>query len=105
MLQFNDDSEKAKLALLHYAHRLNNPLVISLVTEAVEVKDLTEACSLVAFYWDMLDASIDDQPLGIDVLGDANLQGLMSELFNIFSDYLNSQNYANAWDAVDSNIS
>lgn len=101
MLSFRQSEKKESLIMLHYAQRMNNAFIVSLLAEKKSVETPEEANQLVSFFWAMLDASIDDNKSKVVVLEEIDLQRWINRLFHIISDYLICQGYAECWNAVD----
>ncbi|GLS26024.1 hypothetical protein [Marinibactrum halimedae] len=99
-MDFSGNDQKAQLIALHYANQFNEVEVIEIIKNNRSVDSKKTAIKLAKFYWDMLDASIDDYEKKKEVLGEIGLQYWMERLLNIISGYLSNSGYEEEWEKV-----
>ena len=99
MLNFKED-EKSKLIALHYAHKLDNVFIESLIKNNHSIKNKSEAVLLAQFYWDMLDQSAKDKDENIVVLNEHDVHHWIERLFHLIGGYLTSIGFETEWNKV-----
>lgn len=100
MLDFSGKDQKAQQICLHYANQLGADSLVQIIECKLPVSSKDEAIALSRFFWQMLDASIDDKDNGVDVLGEQNLQYWMERNMNIISGYLTKIGYEEQWEKI-----
>ncbi len=84
---------------VHYANKLNNDKVLKIL-ERGEVKNSNEAASLSEFFWEMVDASIEDEKSEVDLPWIEGAEFWNEKIMNSISGYLERAGYEKEWDKV-----
>jgi hypothetical protein len=96
MIEYKFPEEKA--FILHYATKLNNPKVKSIIT-AGQVVNSDEAHALAKFFWEMVDEIVKDIENGSEVAGQRDLEAWNEYVFESIRAYLRNNGYESEWDA------
>jgi len=80
-----------------YAKKLNDSKAQH-IFEVGEVADKEEAEYLSAFFWRMVDSSIEDEKNGVDLPWDENSEFWTEKLLNSIGGYLERAGYEGEWD-------
>lgn len=83
--------------LLHYAAKLNRPVVQSVIA-AGEAKTSAEAEALAKFFWDMTDEVVKDKKSGEVVAGQSDLEAWNEYVFETVRAYLHNSGYEAEWE-------
>jgi len=97
MMNFTEVNVPAKKIALHYAQRLNNQLAINVIEGRSEILSKDEAIKFTAFFWEMVDESVEDDKNNIEVVGVTDLEHWMEKLMNIIIGYMNRSGYKEEW--------
>lgn len=91
--QYEEEKEYA----IFYARELNRPVILSILNRGyVETKDEAEALS--AFFWDMVDKSIQNEKEGIKLKWPEKAEFWNEKLLHTFSGHLEAVGYLEVWD-------
>jgi hypothetical protein len=95
MIEYKFPEEKE--FILHYAKKLNQPLIEKIVNDGY-VSSSQEASALAKFFWEMVDAIVEDKRSSIAVAGQTDLEAWNEYLFESIRAYLRNNGYAKEWD-------
>ena len=95
MIEYKFPEEKD--FLLHYAIKLNRPLV-SKIMLSNEAKNSIEAEALAEFFWDMVDQVVKDKKVGEIVAGQSDLEAWNEYVFESIRAYLRNNGYEAEWE-------
>jgi hypothetical protein len=91
--QFEEEKDFA----INYAKELDRPIVLSILNRGfVETEE--EARALSAFFWDMVDKSIEVEKQGASPKWHEGSQFWTEKLLQTFSGYLEATGYSDIWD-------
>ncbi|MGI9278726.1 MAG: hypothetical protein ACR2PX_03740 [Endozoicomonas sp.] len=97
MITYKFDEEK------EYAQYYAKKLVDSLTTEILNRGSVTnseEARHLSVFFWEMVDASIEDEKREVELPWEEGAEFWNEKLMNSFSGYLECSGYSEEWEEV-----
>lgn len=98
MLNFSGRDQKAQQVCLHYAEKLGHHELIPILACQAPVTNSDEALALSRFFWEMVDASIEDRDNKVEVLGELDQQFWMERTMNVMSGYLSSLGFNAQWE-------
>jgi len=84
---------------VHYARKLSDAKALNIL-ERRAVSDSEEAKHLSEFFWRMVDASIEDEKLDIDLPWSEGAEFWNEKIMNSVSGYLERSGYEKEWDEV-----
>ncbi|PKD39910.1 hypothetical protein CWO84_12965 [Methylomonas sp. Kb3] len=85
-----------KEILMHYARKLQANGIIEIIDKGY-VKNANEAKLLTAFFWQMVDESVQDAEQGVDAAGHRDLQAYDEYIMNTLRSYLVNAGYEKEW--------
>ena len=97
MIEYRFDEEKEYVT--HYAEKLGNDLVLLILSKG-EVVDANEAMALSEFFWNMVDASIQDEEPCVEIKWVEGSEYWNEKIMNSISGYLERTGFENVWDEV-----
>ena len=83
----------------YYANKLNDNTVLEILKRG-DVKNADEAICLSEFFWKMVDLSIDDEKLNVDLPWMEGAEFWNEKIMNSFSGYLERAGYEKEWDEI-----
>lgn len=89
--------EKEKIIAFHYAKVMNDEISTEIINTGI-VKNKEEAAHLSEFFWNMVDASVEDIDKGVVVCGQKDLSAWNEFTMNSFRSYLRANGYADEWE-------
>ncbi|PUA29017.1 MAG: hypothetical protein B0W54_10630 [Cellvibrio sp. 79] len=95
MIQFSHEKEKE--ILLHYAKKLNKPLIEQIINSG-HVSSSQEASALSKFFWEMVDAIVEDKKSSAVVEGQTDLEAWNEYVFESIRAHLRNNGYTKEWD-------
>jgi len=93
--RFNEEPEYAQ----YFAEKLNDDRAIELLNKR-EVKTSEDAIYLSRFFWKVVDKSIEDEKLGIELPWTEGAEFWNEKLMNSISGYLERVGYESEWDSI-----
>ncbi len=97
MINFKTDEEKSFVEF--YSKKLGNDLTNSILG-GLPVTSTEEAVHLSNFFWDMVDAAIQDEKSGVETPWDQSAELLTEKVMYSISGYLEKIGYESEWDQV-----
>jgi len=95
----NFKTEEEKMFVGFYAKKIGDELSQSII-ERLVVSSSNEADHLSSFFWDMVDAAIQDEKNGIDTPWDQGSEYLSEKVMYAISAYLEKSGYEKVWEEV-----
>ena len=95
MIEYKFEEEKD--FILHYAKKLNRPLVIKVI-ESGQAASSEEADALAQFFWDMVDEIVKDKKNGEVVAGQSDLEAWNEYVLESIRAYLRNSGYESEWE-------
>jgi hypothetical protein len=95
MIEYQFDEEKDYA--IYYAEVLERPIILSILNRGcVETKE--EAVALSAFFWDMVDKSIENEKNGVKLKWVESAEFWNEKLLQTFSGHLEAIGFLDVWD-------
>ena len=94
MIKYKFPEEKT--IALHYANLMQN-IEAKQIVENGFVRDRHQALALTKFYWAMVDKSVKDQGVDLDIVKNEGVEFWMEYIFHTFNGYLVSNGYKSEW--------
>ncbi|WP_444899565.1 hypothetical protein ACJJIX_06515 [Microbulbifer sp. VAAC004] len=82
ILKFNESTKESKVLAIHHAKKLENDLLLELVSSRKEIESSGEATLVATGFWDMTDLSIEDHASHKSIECVDNVEFWMHKLFN-----------------------
>ena len=95
MIEYKFPEEKD--FILHYAKKLNQPLIVQIIKSG-HVSSSQEASALSKFFWQMVDAIVEDKKSSAVVAGQTDLETWNEYVFESIRAYLRNNGYEKEWD-------
>lgn len=95
MIEYKFPEEKD--FILHYAKKLNQPLIEKIINSG-GVSSSHEANALSRFFWEMVDAIVEDKKSSAVIAGQTDLEAWNEYVFESIRAYLRNNGYAKEWD-------
>ena len=93
--RFEEEKEYAK----YYAEKMSDQSAAKIISRGTVLVP-EEAYHLSKFFWNMVESSIDDEKLGVELPWDENAEFWNEKIMNSFSAYLESMGYEAIWEEV-----
>ncbi|GLS26757.1 hypothetical protein GCM10007877_24760 [Marinibactrum halimedae] len=96
-IMINFKYPKEKEISLHYANAFSD-LLVEKILNGTDVSNSDEALHLSKFYWEMVDALVEDASKNNLICGELNLQEWSELIFNSFRSYIRNAGFSTEWD-------
>ncbi|WP_444996220.1 hypothetical protein [Aliikangiella sp. IMCC44359] len=84
---------------IYYANKLNATKILDLLEQG-KVASSSEAADLSEFFWEMVNASIEDEKQDVQLPWKEGAEFWNEKIMNTFSGYLEKSGYEKEWDDV-----
>lgn len=98
MLEFNENTENAKILAVHYASILKDEQLVKFFGGEIELKNQDEAKQAIRGFWKITDLAIEDNNNDVSVQGVCDIEFWMHKLFNKVYGYMIKNGYGDLWE-------
>lgn len=91
--------EEEKIVALHFAKRLNETKVLSII-ENGDIKSTEEAELLSKFFWNMNRKAISDDSDGLKIPCEGSSEYWIEKIYNTWEGYMLKNGFISEWDAA-----
>ena len=100
MLEYNENTQKAKILAEHYAQIVGDEFLIAFMQGKKSITNTQEAQTIINCFWQMTDLAIADHQNDLAIDGITDIEFWMHKLFNKVGGYLIKQGYSEQWDTA-----
>lgn len=98
MLEYNQNTQKAKILAEHYAQIVGDEFLIAFMQGKKSITNTQEAQIIINGFWKMTDLAIADHQNELAIDGIKDIEFWMHKLFNKAGGYMLKNGYQTQWD-------
>lgn len=100
MLNYDEDSQSAKVLASHYANLVGDKFLVDFMTGKVDISSQDQLQSVIDGFWGMTDLAIQDNEDGKTIAGVVDIEFWMHKLFIKVNGYMTKNGFGKQWDAA-----
>lgn len=100
MLNYNEDSQSAKILASYYANLVGGEFLVDFMTGKVDISSQDQLRAVIDGFWDMTDLAIQDNEDGKTIEDIVDIEFWMHKLFIKVNGYMAKNGFGKQWDAA-----
>lgn len=99
MLNYDEDSQNAKILAVHYAHQVGEEFLLRFMSGRADIFSREQAVLVIQGFWKMTDLAIQDNHDDKHIEGIVDIEFWMHKLFIKVNGYMAKYGFKDIWDA------
>lgn len=98
MLNYDEDSQNAKILAQHYAKQVGGDFLFDFMSGAIGISTKGQLCEVIEGFWKMTDLAISDNENDKTIEGIYDIEFWMQKLFIKVNGYMTKHGHSEKWD-------